>query len=111
MIYLTFLLWLLLTIIIEGAVILLIFRRRKFVYYSLLCNVLTNPALNLILLVSVYSFGISTYYPVLFLCEIIVVLVEGFVYKYICGFRFSKSIILSIVLNACGAGLIINHFI
>jgi hypothetical protein len=51
MIYFRFLVNLLLTILIEGSLTAIIFRRRDYVYYSFLCNILTNPALNLILLI------------------------------------------------------------
>jgi len=95
------LLWsLLLTALVEGAAILIIFRRPAFVYYSALCNLLTNPAMNLLLAVSVSILGAGAYYPALILLEVVVVCVEAGVYMYICGFGIKKSVALSAFLNA-----------
>ena len=101
---------LLITLIIEGAAILVIFRRKKYVYYSVLCNLLTNPALNLFLAASVTVFGERSYYPVLIIGELAVVFVEAIVYMYICGFKMRKSILLSALLNALSfaAGILIK---
>ena len=110
MIYLIFLICLLLTIFLEGVIILFLFRRPIYVYYSVLCNLLTNPALNLVLSVSIYLWGARVYYPVLVLCEVIVIIIEAIVYSYLCRLRFSKSIALSFLLNgvSCVSGVILN---
>jgi hypothetical protein len=101
--------YLLITILVEGIAIFIIFRRAKYIYYSFLCNILTNPALNLLLLYS-NKFGSEAYYLIFFLGEVAVVFIEAYVYNYICRFGFKKSIVLSIVLNAlsCGAGFLLN---
>jgi len=104
-------LWsLLLTFIIEGLAVLVIYRRKEYVYYSVLCNLLTNPALNLLLAVSVRVLGGSAYYPALVVLEPAVVLVEAAVYDYICGFGMRKSVTLSVILNVLSftAGAVIN---
>ena len=113
MIYLVFAGYLLLTVIIEGVAVALLFRQMQYVYYSLLCNLLTNPALNLLLLLFVKQFGENMYIPVLLLAEVAVVFVEAAVYKYICGFRMSKALLLSAFLNVLSfaAGLALNFFI
>jgi len=90
----------LLTVVIEGTAILIILRRKKYVYYSILCNMLTNPALNLLMHFSVRLFGVSVYYPMLAVLELAVVFVEAAVYNYICGFGMRKSLLLSVFLNA-----------
>ena len=102
---------LLLTVIIEGAAILIIFRRKKYVYYSLLCNLLTNPAMNLVLAASLGLFGEGAYYPALAVAELAVVFVEAAVYNYIIGFGIKKSIMLSAFLNALSlsAGLLMSQ--
>jgi len=107
-IYLLFLGYLLATIIIECTAVLIIFRKKAYAYYCLLCNVLTNPALNLLLLVYVNYFGMRAYYPVLAVAEIAVVFIEAAVYNYLCRFGWLKSIMLSAFLNALSlsAGLI-----
>jgi len=107
------LLWaLLLTLIIEGAAVLIIFRRAKYVCYSVLCNLLTNPALNLLLALSVNIFGGRAYYPLLITSELAVIFIEAAVYRYICGFGTRKSVLLSAVLNALSfaAGLLLFNY-
>ena len=107
---LRFFIYLLLTFMVEGVVILIIFRRKKYVYYSVLCNLLTNPALNLLLTVSSILFGVRIYGLALVILELAVVIVEAAVYNYICGFGIKKSAILSAFLNALSfaAGILVN---
>ncbi len=88
------------TIVIEGAVIALLFRRRDFVYYSFLCNLLTNPAVNLLLALAAAYLGIAFYYPALALLEASAVLVEAYVYRMLCGFKTSKAFWVSALANA-----------
>ena len=109
--YHVILLPLLLTIAIECVVIFIIFRQKKYAYYCLLNNLLTNPALNLLLLVFVSLFGARAYYPVLIPAEIAVIFIEAAVYNYICRFGMKKAILLSASLNAISfaAGVLINH--
>jgi len=110
LLYLEFLWTLLLTIIIESAAILVIFRRKKYIYYSVLCNLLTNPAMNLLLAASIATLGAGAYYPTLVIAELAVIFVEAAVYKYICGFGVKKSVMLSTFLNALSftTGILLN---
>ena len=103
----------LLTVAIECAAVLIIFRQKEYVYYCLLCNLLTNPAMNLLLILFVSIFRMSVYYPVLIPAEIAVVFVEAVVYDYICGFGMRKAVILSAFLNAISfaAGILLNMVI
>ena len=113
LLYLVFLLNLMLTAAAEGAAVFIIFRRKEHVYYSILCNLLTNPALNLLLAGSVRFLGESAYFPVLAAAELAVVFTEAAVYKYICGFGMKKSVILSAFLNSVSfaTGILMNSFI
>ena len=112
MIYLLFFWYLLITAAVEGAVILIVFRRKLFVYYSLLCNLLTNPAMNLLLLVFSNVYGPRAYYPALLLLEVAVVAIEAGVYRFLCGFGPRKCVLLSLGLNASSfaVGLAVNYF-
>jgi len=111
--YLVFLWSLLLTITIEGLVIFVIFRCKQYVYYSLLCNLLTNPALNLMLGIFVWIFGERAYLPTLVIVELAVIFVEAAVYRYICGFGMRKSVMLSACLNflSLSTGVLINRVV
>ncbi len=87
------------TVLVEGGLVALLFHSRRFVYYSFLCNLLTNPALNLLLALCVTLLGAVWYWPALALLEIAVVLTEAFVYRLLCGFTFTKALGLSVLLN------------
>jgi len=105
-------LWaLLLTLAIECAAILIIFRKKEYAYYCVLCNLLTNPALNLLLYLTVIVFGRKFYYPVLIPAEVAVVFVEAVVYDYICRLGIVKAVMLSTLLNALSfaAGLLLTN--
>ena len=98
--YSAFLRALLLTVVIEGVAISVLFRCGKYVYYSVLCNLLTNPAMNLLLAISLSIFGEGAYYLTLVVVELAVIFVEAAVYNYICAFGMKKATLLSILLNA-----------
>ena len=101
----------LLTLLIEGVAIFFVFLRKKYVYYSVLCNLLTNPTLNLLLSISVIFFGARAYYPVLIAAEIAIIFIEAGVYNYICGFGMKKAVMVSAFLNILSftAGLLLFH--
>lgn len=94
-----FILCLVLTIIIEGIVIFIKYSRWDYVYYSFLCNILTNPMLNLLLYLLVWGLGLEIYLPALIVLEIIVVIVEAYIYKILCKFSKKEALKLSILLN------------
>jgi hypothetical protein len=108
MVAVIFLINLLATILIEGLVMLLLFRRWDFVYYTCLCNLLTNPALNLLLLTVVHVWGTGFYAITLALGEVMAVLLEGIVLSKLCLFSFKKALAISLLMNAASflAGLI-----
>jgi len=113
-IYLVFAWNLALTAAVEGAVMGLLFRRRDYMYYSLLANVITNPAVNLILFFCVGNLGWS-YWPMLCVLEISAVVIEAVIYSKICDFgigtgAWGKALSLSVLLNGLsyGAGYVIN---
>lgn len=94
-----FVLCLVVTIIVEGIVIFIKYGRKDYVYYSLLCNVLTNPILNLLLCVLVLVLGSEIYMIALMILEIIVVIVEAYVYKILCHFLDKEALKVSLLLN------------
>lgn len=96
------------TIIIEGALIALLFRRRDFAYYSFLGNLLTNPVLNLMILLVITYLGKALYYPALALLEVSAVITEACVFKRLCVFTTAKALWVSAFANAVSfcAGLL-----
>jgi hypothetical protein len=95
-----YLLALLLTLIIEGAAAYLLgFRTGRFLTALAAINVITNPALNYLLLVLAYLGTDISLVLVVFL-EILVVLVERQLLVYVFPNPQGRFLILSIVANA-----------
>ena len=86
-----------LTAAIEGAIVLVLFRRLVFVYYSVLWNLLTNPALNLGLSL---AYGHVAYWPAVFVGEVCVFLGEGFLIRLLLRLPLGRALLLSLLLNA-----------
>lgn len=111
MIYGTFLVNLTLTIFIEGLVIVLLFRRLRFVYYSFLCNIITNPALNLILLAIIQCLGAAYYRASLIILESAAVFVEAYVMMLLSTLSFKKALAVSALMNSvsCIIGILLHN--
>ena len=104
---------LLLTIVIEGIVIIVMTRSVKWLLFSIPVNGLTNPLLNLcLLLVGVYSGNRILYITVLILGELSAVAGEALLYRAFSGNTFRNCLFRSAVANAVsvGLGFIIMHF-
>ena len=104
-----FLLAFILTVFIECASMFLIFKSKRFVYYVFLCNLLTNPALNLITLEIGRICSDLCYKLSLLVLEIGVVIIEAYIIHLLCRFKAKKSILISAVLNllSYGCGLLV----
>ena len=81
------------TIIVEE-IVLLLFREKQVKMYitCLIMNIITNISLNIILQFS------SNYYLMLIILEIVIVIIEGFIY-YLIKKDFKKVIILALICN------------
>lgn len=101
---------LIVTAAVEGAAVWCVQRDRRFAYYSLLCNLLTNPAANLLVLGGVAWLGAGAYYPALALLECVVVGVEAVVYRRLGNTSKRRALWLSLLVNALSflAGLLVN---
>ena len=111
--------YLLLTCLIEGVVIGVGFRKRRYVKYSIACNCLTNPLFNLYLYLGVFGLGqfvpmmLDVSWTLLFVCgEIAVVLVESRIYYYILQKQPRTCFLMSLAANLCSAvvGLLVMKF-
>jgi hypothetical protein len=96
---------LLLTIIIELCIAFLFrFKSKDKLSVIVLANFITNPALNILILLMYMLFGLTnevTIFIIIFL-ELIVVSVEYYILHYIYGTEYSKSkiLIISFTMNA-----------
>ena len=100
---------LVLTVLIECGLSLL-FKSRQLTYSVLLCNLLTNPLLNLFLILFVAFLGRDYYFVVLLFLEIVVVGVEAIIITRTTDLKPPKALLLSLFFNAAsfGAGLLLN---
>lgn len=101
-----------LTFIIEYIIIKLIFVKKKVLVPVLLVNMLTNPFV-------VYFYNIMSIYSIeykdiiLVFLELLVVIVEGNVYKCLLEINWKKALIISFISNITAylAGILLNSFI
>ena len=124
---------LIITIVLEGALMLLLTRSLKWAQYNLYCNLVTNPILNLCLMFIPYfaarksgfdAAGIGPLsleapavmtlsYNITFIAgEIIVLITEGLLYRLLTKEKYIKCFALSLFTNAfsMAAGLLFIHF-
>ena len=94
---------LLLTVLVEGALVLVFVKRRETLYHSVLVNMLTNPLVNLILItigsIAVFE-GNSFYYISTAFLEVAAVVTEGILYNKMGDFGIKKAFFASLMLNA-----------
>ena len=90
------------TAAVECLLIALIMRRRTAVWVCLWANVMTNPALNVILalLAGFISLQGARYALCLIILELSAVAAEGWAYRAGLGMSAKKALALSLVLNA-----------
>ena len=101
------------TIIIEVGLAFILRSRGKDLLNVLLVNVLTNPLLNSsIVAINVY-YGLKARNISLYIFEILVVLIEGFIYQKYLTNKKINGFVLSLILNIAsyGLGLLINKII
>lgn len=100
MIFVYFLIALILTEIIECTSMFLMFKSKRFVYYISLCNLLTNPAVNLIALGVGDIWGSFVYKLSIPILEISVVIIEAYIIRLLCRFTIKKAVLVSAILNS-----------
>lgn len=103
---------LLLTVLLEGGGMLALTRRWDAVYYSFLCNLVTNPTVNLVLWCAVRLWP-GGYWPALILLELAVVPVEGWILLRLLPWTKKRAFLTAALLNSFsfGMGLLFNLFL
>ena len=103
---------LLLTVLIEGLLVLIFARKRETVYHSVLVNMLTNPLVNLFLMLWA-SLAVlpmdPSYYILTGILEVAAFVTEAFLYYRMGDFGIKKAFFASFLLNAASysSGLLI----
>ena len=101
------------TLVIELTISYILKYRNKDLLNVLLVNIITNPLLNSIIVAINYYYGLRIRNVSLIVLELLVLFIEGFIYKkYLCN-RKINGYLLSLILNVSsyGLGLLINSFI
>ena len=98
-----------LTILIECGLS-LIFRSRQLTYCVFLCNLLTNPLLNLVLILYDAFFWQRFPFELLVILEIAVTGIEAFIITLMTDTKPGKALLMSLLFNAAsfGTGLLIQ---
>lgn len=101
------------TIIIEVGLAFILCYRKKDLINVFLVNLLTNPLLNSLIVAINYYYGLKARNISLYILEVLVVLIEGFVYWKYLDRRKINGFLLSLILNIAsyGLGLLINKII
>ena len=89
-----------LTVLLEGTIMWVWQRSREAVEYSVLCNLMTNPLLNL-LIIGMSHLGILTFYinVITLILEALVVIAEMLAYRGMMRISMKKAFLISFVLN------------
>ncbi len=111
MLYIYFFVALLMSEAIEIFTALLLYRSRKLIYCIFLCNLLTNPPLNLITLIIQKNSGETGYLASIIVGELAVVIIEGIVITKLYTGDFKRALVVSFLLNTVSfiAGLLILY--
>jgi len=101
---------LILTILIEGAVALILGYRKTDLLFTMLVNIMTNPVVVVSTFLVGFFFGNKVRTPVEITEEILVVIIEGFVYYKVMDRKKINPFLLSLILNGAsyGMGFVIN---
>ncbi len=99
---------LILTVLIEGVLVIIFTKRKSTAYHSVLVNTLTNPLVNitLILFSSFAVLPVAPYYYILLaILEIAAFITEGILYNKMGDFSLKKAFFASFLLNASSFGM------
>lgn len=100
------------TIVLEAIPILLLKEKKDWFQASVICNVATNPVLNVALILLAFYLGWSRLiYGLLLLMELAVVFLEAWLYRLMLGKPFGKCLIFSACANvfSFGIGLVFDQ--
>lgn len=89
-----------LTAFVECGFAFILFKSKEMMYSVFLCNLLTNPISNLILVQISDVISPQWYIVCLAFMEIGIVIIEAFIMRILCDFNHRKALQLSILFNS-----------
>lgn len=100
------------TILLESVPVLLTGDRKSWWKASVVCNVATNPLLNVVMLLVSVWLSRAFYFPVLIALEVVVVLAEAYLYHRLLNKVMLRCVLFSLIANGIsfGAGLVLDRF-
>ena len=101
------------TIVIECSIAFILGYRKKDLLNVLLVNILTNPIVSTLPVYFNYYHGLRARNTCLYILEVLVLIVEGFIYVKVLKRRKINGFLLSLILNASSyfLGLLLNEII
>ena len=94
-----------LTLAVECVLTGLVFRRAAPVFYVALCNVITNPAANLLALAAVGLWGRALWWPAVAVIECVIVAIEAALLSRLLELGWGRALALALLLNGASFGL------
>ena len=101
------------TITLESIPVLFVKNKRSWWKASLICNVVTNPILNVVIfLLTAILQSNDVIYPVILVLECAVVLIEAYFYQRMLNSKFAVCLIFSLIANTISfsAGMFLYAF-
>ena len=90
------------TCVIELIPLLFVRNSGQWIKASLLCNVITNPIVNVLLaLASLVVSDRAIYIAIMILLEVAVIAFEAFIFRQVTGESVQKCILISAMINLC----------
>lgn len=104
---------LVMTIVIECGIAIILGYRKKDLLNVLLVNLLTNPIVSTLPVYFNYYHGLKARNICLYILEVLVLIVEGFIYAKVLKRKKINGFLLSLILNASSyfLGLLLNEII
>ncbi len=104
---------LVMTIVIECGIAIILGYRKKDLLNVLLVNLLTNPVVSTLPVYFNYYHGLRARNICLYILEVLVLIIEGFIYVKVLKRRKINGFLLSLILNASSyfLGLLLNEII
>ena len=104
---------LVMTIVIECGIALILGYRKKDLLNVMLVNLLTNPIVSSVPVYFNYYHGLRARNICLYILEVLVVIIEGFIYYKVLKRRKINGFLLSLILNVSSylLGLVLNEII
>lgn len=88
-----------LTVLIEGVAVIYFKPRKRVLLASVLGNILTNPLLNIAVIIVGFKFGSTVYVTAVICGELLAIIAETTVYRVLTGLNVRRCFMISMLAN------------